>query len=189
MTVANGHVKKDGVTIKSNYRLVSVLSTLPKLFERAKFDQLYHAFTPLFSDNMSGFLRGHSCFTALVKLSDDWRAAWDKKEIIGVVAIDLSKAFDSVCYNLLFAKLKAYGVRQGALGLIQSYLSDSFQRVRCNGSYSNWLPVPCGLLKGSSLGPLLLTFSLTILISVLLPPHYVYTLMTLNNYSTSARWI
>ena len=61
--------KKDEVTIKSNYRPVSVLSTIPKLFERAKFDQLYHAFAPLFSDNMSGFLRGHSCCTALVKLS------------------------------------------------------------------------------------------------------------------------
>ena len=118
--------KKDEVTIKSNYRPVSVLSTIPKLFERAKFDQLYHAFAPLFSDNMSGFLRGHSCFTALVKLSDDWRAALDKKESIGVVAIDLSKAFDSVCYNLLLAKLKAYGVRQEALELIQSYcLTDS----------------------------------------------------------------
>lgn len=85
---------------------------------------------PLFSDNMSGFLRGHSCCTALVKLSDDWRAALGKKESIGVVAIDLSKAFDSVCYNLLLAKLKSYGVRQGALELIQSYL----QSVGINGS-------------------------------------------------------
>ena len=58
-----------------------------------------------------------------------------------MVTIDLSKAYDSVCYNLLLAKLKAYGVCQEALELIQSYLSDRFQHVRCNVSYSNWLPV------------------------------------------------
>ena len=54
-------------------------------------------------DNMSCFLHGHSCCTALVKLSDDWRAALDKKESIWVVAIDLSEAFDSVFYNWLLA--------------------------------------------------------------------------------------
>ena len=50
-----------------------------------------------------GFLRGHSCCTALVKLSDDWRASLDKKESIGVVAIDFPKPliqFATICYSL-----------------------------------------------------------------------------------------
>lgn len=84
---------------------------------------------------MSGFLRGHSCCTALVKLSDDWRAALGKKESIGVVDIDLSEAFDTVCYNLLLAKLKAYGVRRGALELIQSYLQAFDQNFRNSSSH------------------------------------------------------
>ena len=60
---------------KSSYRPISVLSTIPKVFEKLKFDQLYRHFLPLFSDNMSGFLRGHSCCTALLKLTEDWRLA------------------------------------------------------------------------------------------------------------------
>ncbi|CAB4032736.1 Hypothetical predicted protein, partial [Paramuricea clavata] len=77
---------------------------------------------------MSGFLRGHSCATALVKLTDDWRDALDKKNDVGVVAIDLSKAFDSICHNLLLAKLKAYGLQDSALQLMRSYLQDRKQR-------------------------------------------------------------
>ena len=65
-------------------------------------------------------LRGHSCCSALIKLTDDWRAALDNKKEIGVIAIDLSKAFDSICHNLLSAKLKAYGLSKSA---IQSFLS------------------------------------------------------------------
>ena len=56
--------KKEEETIKLNYRPVSVLSTISKLLERVKYDQLYNKFLPTFSVNMSGFLRGHSCCTA-----------------------------------------------------------------------------------------------------------------------------
>ena len=63
--------KKDDETSKTNYRPISVLSVIPKVFEKLKFDQLYSVFTPVFSDNMSGFLHGHSCCSALLKLNDD----------------------------------------------------------------------------------------------------------------------
>ena len=43
---------------------------------------------------MSGFLRWHSCCSALLKLTDDWSQALDKKKDVAVVVIDLSKAFD-----------------------------------------------------------------------------------------------
>ena len=122
------------------------------MFEKLQFDQLYSVFTPVFSDNMSGFLRGHSCCSALLKLTDDWRQALDNKKDVAVIAIDLSKAFDSI--YLLLAKLKAYGVRDSAIKLIQSYLSGRFQRVKCNGKVSDLLPLRCGVPQGSLLGPL-----------------------------------
>ena len=67
--------KKDDATLVSNYRPISVLSIIPKILEKVNFDQLYDVFKPLFSSNMSGFLRGHSCYTALIKMFDDWRLA------------------------------------------------------------------------------------------------------------------
>ena len=91
--------KKGEVTVKNNYRPVSVLSAISKLFEKVMFDQLYALFTPTFSPNMSGFLKGHSCATALIKLTD----ALDEKKEVGVVAIDLTKVFDCICHNLLLA--------------------------------------------------------------------------------------
>ena len=116
--------------VKKNYRPISVLSVIPKVFGKLKFDQLYSVFTPVFSDNMSGFRRGHSCWSTLLKQTDDWRQALDNKKDMAVVAIDLSKAFDSICHNLLLGKLKAYGVHDSAIKLIQSYLSGRFQRVK-----------------------------------------------------------
>ena len=85
------------------------------------FDQLYASFAPTFSPNMSGFLKGHSSATALIKLTDDWRSALDEKKETGVVAIDLSKAFDCICHNLLLAKVKAYGVQEPALQLLRTF--------------------------------------------------------------------
>ena len=113
--------KKDDDISKTNYRPVSVLSAIPKVFEKVKYDQLYSVFTSIFSHKMSEFLRGHSCCSALLKLTDDWRLAIDKKKDLGVVAID------SICHNLLLAKLKAYGVNDSAIKLIQLYLSGRLQ--------------------------------------------------------------
>ena len=74
--------------------------------------------------NMSGFLHGHSCTcsTALVKIIDDWRLALDSKQVTGSIAVDLSKAFDSICHNLLLTKLRAYGISGEATEFFLSHL-------------------------------------------------------------------
>ena len=118
------------VGIILNYRPISILSAIPKLLEKVMCDQLYDVFKSKFSLNMSGFLRGHSCCTALLKMVDDWWLALDSKKITGSIAIDLSKAFNSICHNLLLAKRRAYGLNDDAIHIafLQSYLTDRQQK-------------------------------------------------------------
>ena len=77
------------------------LPALSKIYEKVVADQVYHAFAPSLSPNLSGYLTGHSCCTALLKMVEDWRLSLDNREAVATLAIDLSKAFDSVCHGLL----------------------------------------------------------------------------------------
>ena len=61
----------------------------------------------------------------------------------------LSKAIDTIPRNLLLAKLKAYGVHDGSLVLLESYLFGGQQRIKLNGSYSSWQSISRGVPQGS----------------------------------------
>ena len=147
--------KKDSETLKSNYRPVSVLSAVSKIAERVIFDQLYEFCLDFLSGNLSGFLKGHSCTTSLLKTCEDIRKNLDSREHSAAITIDLSKAFDSINHNLLLAKLSAYGVTEDALQLLRSYLTDRKQHVKIDGNLSDWQIMKCGVPQGSILGPLL----------------------------------
>ena len=147
--------KKSDNLVKGNYRPVSVLTTLSKLYESAMNDQLLCYFASIFNDLLNAFRKGHSCQTLLVKCIEDWKSALDANKYVGVLFTDLSKAFDCLPHGLLLAKLRAYGLNTPACNLIASYLSNRKQRVKIGNARSKWIRLSKGVPQGSILGPLL----------------------------------
>ena len=96
---------------------------------------------------------------ALVKVVSEITNSLNKrKHSIGVVIIDIQKAFDTVDHQLLCTKLEFYGIRGVAYQWIRSYLSNRTQYVSYEGHKSELLPIQCGVPQGSILGPLLLQY-------------------------------
>ena len=149
---------KDGEkTEKSNYRPISVLPVISRLFEKLVTDQLYQHMDKngQFSNDQSDFLRFRSTVTCLLKNTDDWYNWLDLRKLVGLVFIDLKKAFYTVDHKILCKKLELYGVQQRELAWFKSYLTNRKQFCRVNGVDSEIGDIEVGVPQGSCLGPLL----------------------------------
>ena len=147
--------KLDDTTNKKNYRGISLLPVVSKIFEKVLQKQI-GAYMDLFlSPFLCGYRKGFNAQHALLSMLEKWRVSLDKGGYGGAVLIDLSKAFDTINHELLIAKLHAYGFDRDALKLIKSYLSDRWQRTKINLSFSFWSELTTGVPQGSVLGPLL----------------------------------
>ena len=103
---------------------------------------------------LCGYRNGYSAQHPLLYMLEKWKRVLDKGGYSGGVLMDLSKAFDTLDHELLISKLYAYGFSKTALKLIKSYLSDRWQRVKVNNSYSTWFLLLLGVPQGSIWGPL-----------------------------------
>ena len=147
--------KKDDNTKKENYRPISILPSISKIFERLMFQQITVYISSMLSPYLCGFRQGYSAQHALLRLKNSLNKSLDKTEKIGIIMMDLSKAFDCIPHKLLIAKLHAYGFSKSSLKFIYSYLTERNQRVKINTEYSSWKEILDGVPQGSVLGPLL----------------------------------
>ena len=149
--------KSDDPMLFNNYRPVSVLCVLSKVFEKIMYNRV-STFLEIFKilhENQYGFRKKSSTHLALLSFVDKVIQAIEKGEYAVGVFLDFSKAFDTVDHDILLDKLDHYGIRGCALSWFKSYLSCRTQYVTYDGSESNRQMIKCGVPQGSILGPLL----------------------------------
>ena len=149
--------KKGNKKLFQNYRPVSNLPILGKIFEKIIFNRI-HSFLSsqnILYDNQYGFRKHHSCSHALNhSTSFVLKSLSNKKHVLGIF-IDLSKAFDTIDHYKMLKKLECYGIRGTALNLIKSYLTGRSQFCEYQETDSTSSPICYGVPQGSVLGPLL----------------------------------
>ena len=152
--ITPGHKKLDTPN-KDNYRPVSILPCISKIFERTMEEQILIYMNGYLNKYLCGFRKGYSSQHCLLALTESWRKALDKRYLAGALLTDLSKAFDCINHELLIAKLDAYGFDHASLAYIYSYLTDRRHRTKVNNYFSSWADIHAGIPQGSILGPLL----------------------------------
>ena len=149
--------EKGNKLICENYRPISLLSNINKIFEKIMHKRLYHflEIQGAIYKHQFGFRKYHSTTHALVDLTEDIRQAIDDNKFSCGVFIDLQKAFDTVDHDILLKKLEHYGIRGIANDWFKSYLKNRKQFVSILGFDSDLANVSFGVPQGSVLGPLL----------------------------------
>ena len=149
--------KEGNREVITNYRPISILSAISKVFERALFNRLYKFIDKfkLFSPNQFGFRPKRNTSHALLEIIEKIRCSENLNESACCILLDLRKAFDTLNHTILLRKLEKYGIRGIALSILHSYLSDRQQYVCIGPSSSSYLSISCGVPQGSILCPLL----------------------------------
>ena len=170
MSFANGHFpsqlklakvipifKKNDVTYPGNYRPISLLSILNKVFEKLMYSRLYKFLTKhkILYSYQFGFHENHSTSLALIEIVDNIRQSIEDGNYTLGIYLDLTKAFDTVDHTILLRKLQHYGIRGITNDWFKSYLTDRKQYTLANGEKSDIENIKAGVPQGSVLGPLL----------------------------------
>ena len=140
-----------------NYRPISLLSNISKVFERIVYDQLYSFLSQnnLLNPNNSGFKKGDGAVNQLLYITHKIYEGFDKGYNTIIVFLDIKAAFDSVWHQGLIYKLQNLGICNSLLSWFTDYVSNRTQKVVLHGATSDTKPIAAGVPQGSILGPLL----------------------------------
>ena len=145
------------IHLETNFRPISVLSHIAKIFVGRVHEQLVHylEFHSLITPYQSAYLKKHSTVTCLHRVVDDMCESIDDGLVCGVCFLDIEKCFDTINHDILLQKLKHYGIGGNAFDWFRDYLCGRRQCVRVDNITSELRPCPIGVPQGSILGPIL----------------------------------
>jgi hypothetical protein len=151
--VFKGKQRKDPFS----YRPVSILLALSKVLDTSVNSDLdrHHAKVNNLPNAQHRFRPRRSCTTALAHAHAGWLTGAERGQVVGIMAFNLSAAFDTVAAEQLLPKLQLLGVSEGALVWFKSYLTGGSQQVSWDGTLSSLIGVRYGVRQGSILGPVL----------------------------------
>jgi hypothetical protein len=148
----------------SDFRPISIVSVLSKAFVRIFYDQVLDHVNivngrNLLSDYQSGFRRGHSTVTVLVRVSEDIRSVKAGGKVTLHVLLYFSKVFDFINHWLFVHKLGSwYDFHTSAMGMVSSFLRDRSMVVEVDGVKSAPLYLSSGLWSSTGMYPIFAVF-------------------------------
>ena len=107
----------------SNYRPISLLSVVLKVFERCIYNRLIDHVHGQIYELQYGFLRGRSTTSQLLHVLHQVLKVLEQRNQVDIVYLDFAKAFDKVSHDLLLVKLHNFGIRGNLLRWFRDFLS------------------------------------------------------------------
>ena len=142
-----------------NWRPISMTNVFAKILEKLVHRQVLNYFqeNDIINENQFGFLPGKSTHEAIFKIVHQIYSAINSKKLMGMLFLDVAKAFNCIDHEILYTKMKNVGFSTSVVNWFRSYLTRS-QRVRLDYTMSNTVPVANGIAQGTVLGPILFIF-------------------------------
>lgn len=140
-----------------DFRPINMLPLYEKVLELVVKSQIekYLEINEIITEHQSGFRKQYSCETAIQTVIDEWKLNISEGKLVGVIFMDLKRAFETVDRDLLIEKMFQYGIRGKVLEWFRSYLNNRTQQVLFNEEFSEIIATKYGVPQGSVLGPLL----------------------------------